>query len=73
MPRAKTKTMVATIKLTPQCRVAWEAVAMRERRSLSNMFEVAIFAYCERQGIALPPPSGKVDARSAGRKALASV
>lgn len=52
--RAKTKTEVATIKLTPQCRRAWEAAATSERRSLANMFEVAILEYCERHGIEVP-------------------
>lgn len=53
MPRAKTKTEVATIKLTPECRRAWEAAAAAERRSLANMFEVAILDYCRSRGIAL--------------------
>lgn len=47
MARERTKTEVATIKLTPACRRAWEAAASRERRSLANMFEVAIFQYFE--------------------------
>jgi len=54
--RAKTKTEVATIKLTPECRRAWEAAARSERRSLANMFEVAILEYCERHGVAVPTP-----------------
>lgn len=54
MPRIKTKTLVATIKLTPQVRSAWEAAAEAERRSLANMFEVAILAYCKQQGVAVP-------------------
>lgn len=47
MARVKKKTEVATIKLTPECRLAWEAAATAETRSLSNMFEVAIFEYCK--------------------------
>ena len=53
--RAKTKTEVATIKLTPECRRAWEAAASRERRSLANMFEVAILEYCERHSVEVFP------------------
>lgn len=54
MARVKTKTEVATIKLTPQCRAAWETAAALETRSLANMFEVAILDYCRRYEIALP-------------------
>ena len=55
MARVKTKTEVATIKLTPQCRVAWEAAAASETRSLANMFEVAILEYCRQHHIEVPP------------------
>lgn len=54
MARVRTKTEVATIKLTPQCRAAWETAAALETRSLANMFEVAIFDYCRRHEIAVP-------------------
>ncbi|RTL26926.1 MAG: hypothetical protein EKK47_19895 [Burkholderiales bacterium] len=57
MVRAKTKTEVATIKLTPECRRAWEAAASSERRSLANMFEVALLEYCERHGVEVPAPA----------------
>ena len=70
MARAKTKTEVATIKLTPQCRAAWETAAALETRSLANMFEVAILDYCRRHEIALPavtpdaaPPSSPATRR----------
>ena len=52
--RAKTKTEVATIKMTPQCRVAWETAASAETRSLANTFEVAILDYCQRHHVAVP-------------------
>lgn len=55
MAREKTKTKVATIKLTPECRRAWEAAAASERRSLANMFEVAILEYCQRHRVDVPP------------------
>lgn len=67
--RAKTKTEVATIKLTPECRRAWEAAAASERRSLANMFEVALLEYCERHGVAVPAPDEV--AISAGKKTVA--
>ena len=67
--RAKTKTEVATIKLTPECRRAWEAAATSERRSLANMFEVAIIEYCERHGVEVPAPADAT--RTATKKATA--
>ena len=72
--RTKTKTEVATIKLTPECRHAREAAATSERRSLANMFEVAILEYCQQHGIvavspnAAPPASVK---KLAAKKAVA--
>ncbi len=76
MPRIKTKTLVATIKLTPQVRLAWEAAAEAERRSLANMFEVAILAYCKQQGVdvpaepaaTLPAPAAKSAAKKSKSK-----
>lgn len=63
--RIKTKTEVATIKLTPMCRRAWEAAATVETRSLSNMFEVAILDYCKRHRIPVPPAVDSADAAKA--------
>ena len=57
MARVKTKTEVATIKLTPHCRQAWEAVAAAEKRSLANMFEIAILDYCNRHRLVVQPVS----------------
>lgn len=54
MPRPRRKTEVATIKLTPEVRRAWEAAAESERRSLANVFEVAILEYARRHHIAIP-------------------
>lgn len=54
MPRPRRKTEVATIKLTPEVRRAWEAAAESERRSLANVFEVAILEYVKRHRIAVP-------------------
>jgi hypothetical protein len=74
MPKPKTKTEVATIKLTLQVRQAWEAAAAAERRSLANMFEVAILDYCEQHGVPVPPeapppvPAAKPAARKATKK-----
>lgn len=72
--RAKTKTEVATIKLTPECRRAWEAAAASERRSLANMFEVALLEYCERHGVEVPAPveaATTATTKSAAKRVLA--
>lgn len=60
LPRIKTKTEVATIKLTPLCRQAWEAAASAETRSLANMFEVAILDYCKRHRISIAPAANEL-------------
>jgi hypothetical protein len=54
MPRQKLKTEVATIKMTPEVRHAWEAAASSERRSLANVFEVAILEYVRLHRIDVP-------------------
>jgi predicted transcriptional regulator len=54
MPRPRRKTEVATIKLTPEVRRAWEAAAETEHRSLANVFEVAILEYVKLHHIAVP-------------------
>lgn len=69
MVRTRTKTEVATIKLTPECRRAWEAAATSERRSLANMFEVAILEYCQQHGIVAASPD-TVPPESARRPAV---
>lgn len=71
MVRAKTKTEVAAIKLTQECQRAWEAAAASERRSLANMFEVAILDYCQRHSIEVPaiePATTPVPLRKACRQ-----
>jgi hypothetical protein len=54
MEEVRTKTEVATIKLMPEHRVAWETAADLETRSQANMFEVAIFHYRRRHEVAIP-------------------
>ena len=71
MVREKTKTEVATIKLTSECRRAWVAAATSERRSLANMFEVAILEYCQLHRIEVPLPEAA--AAPVARKAVNKV
>ena len=54
MPRPRSKTEVATIKLTVKVKRAWEAGAEFERRSLANLFEVAILEYVKLRHISAP-------------------
>lgn len=60
MPRPKTKTVAATVRLSPDVRAAWEAAAVHERRSLTSMLEVALLEYVRRHRIpvaATPAPN----------------
>ena len=42
MARPKLKTITTTIKLTPEVRAAWQAAAVQEHRTLTNMLEVLV-------------------------------
>lgn len=55
MTRVRTKTLAATIRLSPEVRAAWEAAATAERRSLASMFEVAMLEYVARHKISVAP------------------
>jgi len=52
--KPKVKTAVMTLRVEPSVKAAAELVAKRNRRSLTNMIEVLILEYCEREGIELP-------------------
>ncbi len=51
MPRPKRKTEITTLKMTPEIRSLWEQCAERERRTLTNMFEVMVWAYAKQIGL----------------------
>ena len=68
MPRVRRKTEVATIKLTPEVRRAWEAAAESEHRSMANVFEVAILEYVKRHRIAVPAAPGSTAAAAAAQE-----
>lgn len=55
MSRPKTKTVAATVRLSPDVRAAWEAAATHERRSLTSMLEVALLDYVKRHRIPVAP------------------
>ena len=65
MPRPRTKTLAATVRLSPEARAAWEAAAAVERRSLASMFGVAVLEYVARHKISVvtaasPGPHSKM-------------
>ena len=52
MPTAKTDTLTA--RIDPALKQAVRIAAALERRSLSNMLEVMICAYCQQRGLTIP-------------------
>ena len=52
MPRpAPRKTAVLTVRLSPDVKEALRAYAKQERRSLTNMLEIAVLEYCDKRGV----------------------
>jgi predicted transcriptional regulator len=64
MTRVRTKTLAATIRLSPEVRAAWEAAAAAERRSLASMFEVAMLEYVARHKISVAPADSALASNS---------
>ncbi|AVA36307.1 hypothetical protein [Cupriavidus metallidurans] len=52
------KIVGVTFRVTPRTKRLLEAAAGRERRSLTNMFEVLIEDFCQRNGISDSEPLG---------------
>ena len=50
---AASKSEVVSVRVEPPIKAAMQAVADREMRSLANMFEVMVVAYCRSQGYPL--------------------
>jgi predicted transcriptional regulator len=59
MPRAPRKTAVLTVRLSPDVKDALQACAKLERRSLTNMLEVAVLDYCNRRALIAPKKAAK--------------
>jgi predicted transcriptional regulator len=68
MTRLRTKTLAATIRLSPEVRAAWEAAAAAERRSLASMFEVAMLEYVALHKISVAPAEGTSRASTSKNK-----
>ncbi len=50
---AVAKTQVVSVRVEPQIKAALQSAAEREMRSLANMVEVMVVAYCRAQGYPL--------------------
>jgi hypothetical protein len=50
---AVAKTQVVSVRVEPHIKVALQSAAEREMRSLANMVEVMVVAYCRAQGYPL--------------------
>lgn len=47
------KTQVVSVRVEPHIKAAMQSAAQREMRSLANMMEVMVVAYCRAQGYPL--------------------
>ncbi|WP_194724093.1 hypothetical protein [Noviherbaspirillum malthae] len=45
------KNVSISFRVSPRFKMLLEAAAARENRSLTNMMETLLFAYCERHGV----------------------
>lgn len=51
MRRPKLKTTTLTVRIEPKVKEALASAASAERRSLANMLEVAVLAYCSKHAL----------------------
>jgi hypothetical protein len=49
-----TKTQVVSVRVEPHIKAALQAAAEKELRSLANMVEVMVLAYCKANDVTLP-------------------
>lgn len=69
MAIAERKTETVNLRLSPRMKELLRAAADREHRTLSNMIESLVLAYCEQNGIhaaAEPPEAARSPAGSQG-------
>ena len=62
------KSVGLTFRVTPETKRLLAAAAERERRSLTNMFEVLVSDFCKRAGISDDKTSASKRAASSGKK-----
>lgn len=53
MGRIKTKTATLTLRVPPEVKDLLAAAVGADCRSLANMFEVIVLAYCDKHGISV--------------------
>lgn len=50
------KTVAISFRVSPDLKATLEAVAEKENRSLTNMFETLVLNHCQREGVMTTPP-----------------
>ena len=55
MPKPRLKTSTLTVRIEPGTKTALTAAAKAERRSLANMLEVMVLAWCRDHAIKAQP------------------
>ena len=48
------KTQVVSVRVEPHIKAALQAAAEKELRSLANMVEIMVLAYCKANGVGVP-------------------
>lgn len=66
MNGAKQKTETLNLRVSPTVKAALFAAALKERRSMANMVECLVLAYCEAHGLTqeCPPKSDETRQQS---------
>ena len=66
--RPLTKTLLTTLRLTPELRDLWGQCAAAEHRTLTNLFEVAVRDYAKKLGISPQPPAAPAPKAASKKK-----
>jgi len=69
MARLPIKTSVLTVRVAPEVKATLQSAAIAERRSLANMLEVAVLAYCSRAEVVHSAPTRKMKKKRVTAKA----
>jgi uncharacterized protein (DUF1778 family) len=64
---AAAKTVSMSFRVSPKFKALLDAAAAHENRSLTNMLETLVFAYCDK--LSLKEPAAKVGKPKGGRHA----
>ena len=64
------KSEVVSVRVEPQIKAALQSAAEREMRSLANMIEVMVVAYCRANGVPMEGVSEEALASVKSRKKL---